>query len=632
MAIKHGTRNAFFKIVLWQSQRSRGKAEHKMNNGTYNAYSVKENFVQFVYVAMKCRHIFILLLIFALNQISSLTAQALNLTIEPIDIPGAIYTEVWGINKSSVKVGTFYNPMRGFLLDAEGNFTSLTVMGTDTDAFGLNDRGNIVGIFYGLSEAHGYKLDAALNLTIIDVPGASGTQPHDINNSGIIVGFFESPTGVHGFMRDIAGNYSILDPPGATGGGFTGTFANGINDNGEIVGNFQNISGVHGFLRDAAGNYMALDVPGDNVTEAFGINNHGEIVGFFFNKVGGIPSGVHGFLRDTAGNYIVLDVPGVSETRLLDINDEGKIVGRCTDASGKTQSFLASAPRLPPIISKFFSVNNVELNGTVFVVFNISNPNIDANLTGIAFTDSLPDGLMVASPNNLVNDCGGTVTAIANTSSISLDAGILPASTLCSISLSLKAIGAGVQMNTTGAITSNESGLGAISNTVFVTVVVPPTLDKAFGASRIPLNGSTSLTFKINNPNTNIMLTGIAFTDNLPAGLVVTNPSRLSSTCGGTATAVSGSGSVSLSEATIATNGNCTLTVNVTGVEIGVKNNTTEPVTSTNGGTGNTASALVTVEAAVAIPTLKEWGVILLVIFIGFNAFYHLRGLSRTIN
>jgi hypothetical protein len=50
--------------------------------------------------------------------------------------------------------------------------------------------------------------------------------------------------------------------------------------------------------------------------------------------------------------------------------------------------------------------------------------------------------------------------------------------------------------------------------------VTSQTISKAFGASFIPLGGSTSLSFAIANPSANLTLTGVAFTDSFSAGLV----------------------------------------------------------------------------------------------------------------
>jgi hypothetical protein len=47
------------------------------------------------------------------------------------------------------------------------------------------------------------------------------------------------------------------------------------------------------------------------------------------------------------------------------------------------------------------------------------------------------------------------------------------------------------------------------------------------------LNGITSLSFTINNPNASQTLTGIGFSDTLPAGLQVAAPNGLAGNCGG---------------------------------------------------------------------------------------------------
>lgn len=121
---------------------------------------------------------------------------------------------------------------------------------------------------------------------------------------------------------------------------------------------------------------------------------------------------------------------------------------------------------------------------------------------------------------------------------------------------------------------------------------LPPTMNKQFGAASVALHGSTSLTFQLSNPNTNLSLTGIAFTDTLPAGEAIASPNGLTGTCGGgTITAAAASGSVSLTGATLAASASCTFTVNVTANAAGTQNNTTGPVTSNEAGSGAAASA-----------------------------------------
>jgi arabinogalactan endo-1,4-beta-galactosidase len=108
----------------------------------------------------------------------------------------------------------------------------------------------------------------------------------------------------------------------------------------------------------------------------------------------------------------------------------------------------------------------------------------------------------------------------------------------------------------------------------------------------VALNGSTTLTFNLSNPNTILSLSGIGFTDTLPAGQVVGTPNGLTGSCGGgTITAAAGSSSVILSGASLAATASCSFAVNVTGTTSGTQTNTTSAVTSTEAGNGGTASA-----------------------------------------
>jgi hypothetical protein len=131
----------------------------------------------------------------------------------------------------------------------------------------------------------------------------------------------------------------------------------------------------------------------------------------------------------------------------------------------------------------------------------------------------------------------------------------------------------------------------------------PPTISKAFTPTSINLNSTASLTFTITNPNASASLSGVGFSDPLPSGLVVQTPSGLSNGCGGTAVAAAGSGSISLSGASLAANSNCTLSVTVKGTSAGLQSNLSNNVTSTEGGTGNTASDNLTVNIPSSPPT-----------------------------
>ena len=121
---------------------------------------------------------------------------------------------------------------------------------------------------------------------------------------------------------------------------------------------------------------------------------------------------------------------------------------------------------------------------------------------------------------------------------------------------------------------------------------LPPTIAKSYGAASVALNGTSSLTFSLSNPNTSLALSGIGFTDTVPSGQTVASPNGLTGSCGGgTITATAGSGTVSLSGASLAANASCTFTVNVTSTASGTLKNTTAAVTSNEAGNGATASA-----------------------------------------
>ncbi len=128
----------------------------------------------------------------------------------------------------------------------------------------------------------------------------------------------------------------------------------------------------------------------------------------------------------------------------------------------------------------------------------------------------------------------------------------------------------------------------------FAVVVSPPAITKSFSAATVGLNGSVTLTFTITNPNGATDLTGVGFNDTMPSGLIISNPDSLTGTCDPGVITPSAT-SINLVGATILAGSSCTFSIDVAAISAGTQVNTTDPVTSNEGGTGNTATASVNV-------------------------------------
>jgi probable HAF family extracellular repeat protein len=274
-----------------------------------------------------------------------------TLTFTQIDVPGAMFTAAFGINDRGQIVGVFADAggvVHGFLLD-NGNFTQIDVPQINfpgapgTQAFGIRERGQIVGGFPDARGAlHGFLSDQGL-FTQIDFPGATETLLTGINNRGKIVGAYSdrdqivarfndlnNAAGNHGFLSD-DGAFTPIDVPGASG-----TVAFGINDRSQIVGSFvDDRRAVHGFLLDD-GVFTQIDFPDATFTTANGITKRGQIVGTFFDA-GDV---AHGYLLDD-GVFITIDAPGATTTEAVGINNRGQIVGTFIDAAGVAHGFVA---------------------------------------------------------------------------------------------------------------------------------------------------------------------------------------------------------------------------------------------------------------------------------------------------
>ena len=245
----------------------------------------------------------------------------------------------------------------------------------------------------------------------------------------------------------------------------------------------------------------------------------------------------------------------------------------------------------PPTLTKTFGASSVQLNSSTSLTFKVENTNLSDTTSNIAFTDDLPDGLVVSDPNGVTGDCGGSsvITATAGSSRISLSGGSVAAGSSCTFSVSVTGTKVGPKTNTTSKV-SSSFGTDGNAATATIEVIGPPELTKGFSPTAVALNTSSVLTFTIKNPNTVTSLHGLFFDDALPSGMEVANPAVASTSCGGTVAGSPGSTQVGLSHGSVDASATCTVSITVIGTTPGPKTNTVS-VSSTEAGFSTEASA-----------------------------------------
>ncbi|MEL1265892.1 OmpA family protein [Pseudoxanthomonas putridarboris] len=257
---------------------------------------------------------------------------------------------------------------------------------------------------------------------------------------------------------------------------------------------------------------------------------------------------------------------------------------RATDAPGVVRGILnrhvtTNFTYLSPLsVTKAFTPGVVSSGGLSRLVISLSNRNNANPITNLSLTDNLPVAaagsveVTVAPVPNIGNTCGGTVTAVPGSSTVTLAGGaVLPGSEggvpgLCEIAVDVVAtdtvdgdhsflnrIGAGTVTGIIGgAAVSNNANADANIHVRAVGMAV----SKTFSPATIDGGDTTQLTVTISNPNTATwLINGIGMTDTMPAGMVVADPANATTTCtvdgiaGGapaTVTATPGAGSFSL--------------------------------------------------------------------------------------
>ena len=208
---------------------------------------------------------------------------------------------------------------------------------------------------------------------------------------------------------------------------------------------------------------------------------------------------------------------------------------------------------------------------------NLINPG-SVTLTGIAFTDNMPSGMILANPVNLnVGTCGGTLSGVPGANSFSFSGGSLPPFGSCTLTLSATMTVNGNLTNTipAGAVTTTNGVTNAEPVAASLTNLPGASVSKAFSPNPIAAGSYSALTITIQNTG-NIGLTGMGMSDSLPSGLAIAGGSAPApeNHCGGTLTAVAGTQLIELVNGVLAGSSACTIVVSITGATAGDYQNT----------------------------------------------------------
>jgi uncharacterized repeat protein (TIGR01451 family) len=281
-------------------------------------------------------------------------------------------------------------------------------------------------------------------------------------------------------------------------------------------------------------------------------------------------------------------------------------------------------------LTKNFVTNPVKTNQVTKLQITLASP---ASFTSLAFNDDfstqpLMAGVFIANPSNvgISGACTGTVNAVPGSQSVSLTNGTLtgnsnyvtPASCVVSVDVIIPSNANAVNKTNTlaaGTVTGVSGGFPAsnvnpATSVLTVNPYIYPTMSKSFATDPIFVGQSSLLTINLTN-NDSTTFTNVAYTDTLPAGLVVNGAATKNPACSGgsVSPSVAGGNTISLSGVSIAAGALCTVTVPVTATRQGTNFVNTIPTGSVTDdqGTSNNADVTSTLNTANSFTASKTF-------------------------
>lgn len=262
-------------------------------------------------------------------------------TYTQIDVPGAIHTVCYGINRTG-HISGYYTDGNGvshaFLLIGN-SFTTFDFPGaTVTYAYGLNDKDRVVGYASNGIRSTGFEYDPpSQSFRRINYPGATSTTPTSIDDSGMVAGSFDNGSGFQQGFERVNASYSLIVPPGDVGANVRGISSR----SGELVGEDFHSDGSGANFSEYQGTFQQITISGYPSAQVYGINPNGTALVGFYNPT---PFTSAGFLYENNTLQELLPSVSAQQTVASGINASGEVVGFIVDASGINHGFLWTPP------------------------------------------------------------------------------------------------------------------------------------------------------------------------------------------------------------------------------------------------------------------------------------------------
>jgi probable HAF family extracellular repeat protein len=281
-----------------------------------------------------------------------------------------------------------------------------------SEAFGINDAGQVVGAANLQDGMRGFTWSNGNNLTLLNpLAGDSSSAAYALNNAGTAAGFSSGPHGTEAVIwRNDLPQTLVANSTNAT------SEALAINANGSVVGFLGEGSQQRGFIWSTNGLHELLPIPGDDSSQALAVNQSEQAAGISMSN--GLSratlwdqNGVHNLGILQSGNHS--EAFGINNAQFV-VGSSGSSLGRhaflWTPQNGMQDLNNLIPPNSDVVLSAAVAINDA---GQIVAVGNLgagTNPKQEmaldrdnhAGVTRVFLLTPMPQSAAVRSKNKTV--------------------------------------------------------------------------------------------------------------------------------------------------------------------------------------------------------------------------------------